>query len=221
MNGLRSPEQDGAFAALRQFVRKRPNIERCELCSAALTHDHQHLIEPVQRKLVCACEACSILFSHQAGLKYKRVPRRVRWLSNFRMSDSQWEALRIPIDMAFFFHSTPEGRVAAFYPSPAGATESLLPLESWNEIARDNPALNEMEADVEALLVNRVGHPRRSGCAIYAIVPIDECYKLVGLIRAHWKGFGGGTEVWQEIEKFFTELRAKASVVKEGEQSHA
>ena len=78
-----------------------------------------------------------------------------------------------------------------------------------------------MEPDVEALLVNRVGHPRRTGCAIYSMVPIDECYKLVGLIRTHWKGFGGGTEVWQEIEKFFADLRAKASVFKEGEQSHA
>jgi len=221
VNGLRSPEQDGAFATLRQFVRKRPNVERCELCAIALPHEHQHLIEPIQRKLVCACEACSILFSHQAGLKYKRVPRRVRWLSNFKMSDAQWEAMRIPIDMAFFYHSTPEGRVAAFYPSPAGATESLLPLESWNEIARENPALNEMEADVEALLVNRVGHPRRTGAAIYSIVPIDECYKLVGLIRTHWKGFGGGTEVWQEIEKFFGELRAKAGVATEIEQSNA
>jgi hypothetical protein len=220
VNGLRPPEQDGAFATLRQFVRKRAAVERCELCSAELPHDHQHLIEPIQRKLVCACEACAILFSHQAGLKYKRVPRRARWLSDFRISDGQWEALRIPIEMAFFFHSSPEGRVAAFYPSPAGATESLLPLDSWNDIARENPALNDMEPDVEALLVNRVGQARRNGGAIYSIAPIDECYKLVGLIRTYWKGFGGGTEVWQEIEKFFAELKAKAGV-KEEEQSHA
>lgn len=223
MNGLRSLEQDGAFATLRQLIRKRRAVERCELCAAELAHEHQHLIDPIQRKLVCSCEACSILFSHQAGLKYKRVPRRVRWLSNFKMSDGQWEAMRIPIEMAFFFHSSPDAKVAAFYPSPAGATESLLPLDSWNEIARENPALNDMEADVEALLVNRVGQARRSGGAVYAIAPIDECYKLVGLIRTHWKGFGGGTEVWREIEKFFAELRLKSGLreVKEEEQSHA
>jgi Family of unknown function (DUF5947) len=220
VNDPRPLEQDGAFATLRQFVRKRADVERCELCSNALAANHQHLIEPIQRKLVCACDPCTILFSQQAGLKYKRVPRRVRWLPNFRMSDGQWEALRIPIEMAFFFYSSPQGRVAAFYPSPAGATESLLPLESWNEISQENPELSGMEADVEALLVNRVGSVKRGEGAIYSIAPIDECYRLVGLIRTYWKGFGGGTEVWQEIEKFFAELKMKAGV-KEEEQSHA
>ena len=27
------------------------------------------------------------------------------------------------------------GRVIAFYPSPAGATESLLPLDAWNSLS--------------------------------------------------------------------------------------
>ena len=35
--------------------------------------------------------------------------------------------------------------------------------------------------------------------AQYYIVPIDECYRLVGLIRMHWRGLSGGTEVWKEI----------------------
>jgi hypothetical protein len=84
----------------------------------------------------------------------------------------------------FFFRSTPDARVIAFYPSPAGATESLLPLETWSEIAAANPLLQEMEADVEALLVNRIGHVRGFAAAEYYVLPIDECYKLVGLIRA-------------------------------------
>jgi hypothetical protein len=219
VNGLRPPEKDGGFAALRQFVRKRAPVERCELCSIELPHEHQHLIDPLQRKLVCSCDACAILFSNQSGLKYKRVPRRVRWLADFRMSDAQWEALRIPIGMAFFFYSSPEEKVSAFYPSPAGATESLLSLESWNEIASENPALREMEPDVEALLVNRISQDRGNGGASYAIVPVDECYKLVGLIRAYWKGFGGGTEVWEEIGTFFAGLKAKAGMTEA--QSHA
>ena len=41
-------------------------------------------------------------------------------------------------------------------------------------------------------------------------VPIDECYKLVGLIRTHWRGLSGGTEVWEEIGRFFDELRERA-----------
>ena len=36
--------------------------------------------------------------------------------------------------MAFFFFNSSLGRMAAFYPSPAGATESLLPLATWEEI---------------------------------------------------------------------------------------
>jgi Family of unknown function (DUF5947) len=92
----------------------------------------------------------------------------------------------------------------AMYPSPAGATESLLSLESWEEISAQNPALQAMEPNVEALLVNRV-----SPIPEYFIVPIDECYRLVGIIRMHWKGLTGGTEVWKHIQQFFNGLRSR------------
>ena len=61
------------------------------------------------------------------------------------------------------------------------------------------------------LLVNRVGHARGSSPAEYYLVPIDECYKLVGLIRTHWRGLSGGTEVWREIGAFFAALKKRAS----------
>jgi len=109
--------------------------------------------------------------------------------------------------------------MVAMYPSPAGAVESLLPLDTWTEIVRDNPELNAMEADVEALLANRIGHARGFTAPEYYLLPIDECYKLVGLIRVHWKGFSGGTEVWQEIASFFEELKGKMMVPSGG--SHA
>ena len=96
--------------------------------------------------------------------KYKRVPRRVLALADFHLSDGQWESLMVPISMAFFFRSTPDRRVVAFYPSPAGATESLLPLETWKDIEADNPILRKVEADVDALFVNRVGHARGFAC---------------------------------------------------------
>ncbi len=116
----------------------------------------------------------------------------------------------MPINMAFFFESTPRQRVVALYPSPAGATESLLSLDAWQDIVAQNPVLREMEADVEALLVNRLGHARGFSKAEYYIAPIDECFKLVGLIRGHWRGLSGGTEVWQEMGEFFTTLRQKS-----------
>jgi hypothetical protein len=66
-----------------------------------------------------------------------------------------------------------------------------------------------MEPDVEALLANRVG-AARGVTAQYYVVPIDECYKLVGLIRLHWHGLSGGTEVWREVATFFSSLKARA-----------
>jgi hypothetical protein len=211
--------QESAFATLRQFARKRAPVERCEMCSRELAPEHQHLVEPTTRKLICACEACAILFDGKSGTKYKRVPRRVQFLADFQLSDAQWDGLTIPIDMAFFFKSTPHGKVIALYPSPAGPTESLLSLETWDEVELANPILKTMEADVTALLVNRVGHNRGSAAAEYYLVPIDECYKLVGLIRSYWRGLSGGTEVWREIGAFFTALKRRAGVGLEGEHA--
>jgi hypothetical protein len=211
--------QESAFATLRQFARKRAPVERCEMCSRELAPEHQHLVEPTTRKIICACEACAILFDGKSGTKYKRVPRRVQFLADFQLSDAQWDGLTIPIDMAFFFKSTPHGKVIALYPSPAGPTESLLSLETWDEVELANPILKTMEADVTALLVNRVGHNRGSAAAEYYLVPIDECYKLVGLIRSYWRGLSGGTEVWREIGAFFTALRRRAGVGLEGEHA--
>lgn len=200
--------------ALQRFTRPRPRVEACELCSTVLGPDHQHLIEPAQRTLVCACDACAILFSQQGAAKYKRVPRRVRVVPDLQITDGQWDALAIPIGLAFLFHSSPRDRVVAFYPSPAGATESLLSLDTWNELVEANPLLGELESDVEALLVDRVDCSRGSAPGYY-LVPIDACYRLVGIIRANWKGFSGGTELWQEVGRFFADLNGRAEVVAE------
>jgi Family of unknown function (DUF5947) len=210
-------ETSQAFDTLRQFTRKPTSrqVEQCEMCSVELRSEHAHLIELTQRRLHCACDACAMLFSGQAGTKYKRVPRDIRLLADFQLTDAEWDGLLIPINLAFFFQNSIDSRVSALYPSPAGATESLLPLEAWSSIVQANPALNQLEADVEALLVNRVGQARGTAAAEYYIVPIDACYKLVGLIRIHWRGLSGGTEVWQEIGNFFTDLRHKAKVVTE------
>jgi hypothetical protein len=191
-----SSTTDQAFAALRQFARSRRPLERCELCSAGLAKEHSHLVEIAQRQIVCACEACATLFDGMAGSKYKRVSRRAQFLANFQMTDMQWDDLFIPINMAFFFRSSLENRTLTFYPSPAGAVESLLPLDAWAEIVEENQILRELRPDIEALLVNRVGHAHEISRAEYYIAPIDDCYRLVGLIRANWKGLSGGSGVW-------------------------
>jgi hypothetical protein len=199
------PQAQNPIAALRRFVRKQSDAERCELCSKELGPQHQHLLEPANRRLVCSCDACAILFSGQQGGRYRRVPRRIELLANFKMTDAQWDDLHLPINLAFFYRNSAAQKVIAMFPSPAGATESLLTLESWQDLAAENPVLNELEPDVEALLVNRVGPLRE-----YSRVPIDECFKLVGLIRTHWRGLSGGTEVWKEIAKFSASLKERA-----------
>jgi Family of unknown function (DUF5947) len=209
-----------AFDTLRRLAR-RPSrsVEHCQLCSVALRSEHPHLMELPQRRLLCACAACALLFSDRSDAKFKLVPRNVRRFSDFRMTDAEWDGLLIPINLAFFVRSSLDSRVSAMYPSPAGATESLLPLETWSSIVEANPVLTQLQPDVEALLVNRVGHARNASAAEYYSAPIDECYRLVGLIRIHWHGLSGGEEVWREIGKFFAELRSKAELVTE--ESHA
>jgi hypothetical protein len=203
-------EREAPPSFLRQFARRRTAAERCELCSAELAPAHQHLLEPKTRQIVCSCDGCAVLFCGQTGAHYLRVPRRIRALSDFAMPDLQWESLMLPINLAFFYSDSTAARVRAMYPSPAGAIESLLSLESWEEIAAEHPLLQTMEPDVETFLVNRVATP-----ALYFIVPIDECYRLVGLIRMHWRGLSGGTEVWKEIHGYFGDLKARSVDVRE------
>jgi hypothetical protein len=219
MSSVAPPPLDQSFATLRRFARPRLPAERCELCSAALAHEHPHLLELANRQIVCACDACSTLFDGMTGGRYKRVSRRTLLLADFRLSDGQWEDLLIPINMAFFFYSSVQGRMIALYPSPAGAVESLLPLDAWADIVTENPVLGKLDSDIEALLVNRVGQAHGGTPAEYYFAPIDECFRLVGLIRTHWKGLSGGNEVWTEIAQFFSALRARADIV--GGASHA
>jgi hypothetical protein len=205
---------DQAFATLRKFARQREPVERCELCSAALGQEHPHLLELATRQIICACGACSTLFDGMQGGRYRRVSRRTWLLADFQITDGQWENLLIPINMAFFFYSSAQGRMVALYPSPAGAVESLLPLDAWNDIIRENSLLNQLEPDIEALLVNRVGHAHELSPAECYFAPIDDCFKLVGLIRTHWKGLSGGNDVWVEIGGFFSALRDRAERVR-------
>ena len=222
MSQQTAPAIDQALGILRQFRGPRRSaaraIEHCDLCSIELATEHPHLVELASRQLVCACDACALLFDSAERGKYKRVSRRVLTLPDFRMSDARWESLVIPINLAFFFHSSLEARTIAFYPSPAGAVESLLTLEAWNAIVDENPVLRRMQPDIEALLVNRIGRHPAEGFTqgVYFLAPLDECYKLVGLIRANWKGLGGGTEVWERIDEYFAELQKKSEPASEG-----
>ncbi|MDQ2960549.1 MAG: DUF5947 family protein [Candidatus Dormibacteraeota bacterium] len=203
------PLTEASLGALRKFAREREPAERCELCAEGVAPHphHEHLLEPVHRQLLCACTPCALLFPHDAQRRYRRVPRRLWLLEEFTMTDAMWVSLNIPVKMAFLLTSAPSGDLHAFYPSPAGATESLLTLEGWDELSAANTVLTTLLPDVEALLINRVGDSRD-----HFIAPIDRCYELVGLIRVHWRGLSGGTEVWERVGGFFDDLRGSARV---------
>jgi hypothetical protein len=97
------------------------------------------------------------------------------------------------------------GEIVALYPSPAGATECELDLKAWGRVCAVNPVLDRLEPDAEALIVNRLADPPQ-----HAIVPIDECYRLVGLVKSRWEGISGGRAIDSAVEEFFESLRGKA-----------
>jgi hypothetical protein len=198
-------KQETVFTTLRRFAQPRVALRRCELCRVSLAAEHRHLLEMSTGQIVCACDSCGFRFQAVLDGRFKLIPRDVRSLPRMDLTDGEWDSLALPINLAFFFHSTPVNRTKAMYPSPAGATESLLPLKAWDTLVANNIALAGMESDVEALLVNRVGTKRE-----YYLAPIDVCFELVGLIRIHWRGFAGGEIVWAEIDRFFSRLRTES-----------
>jgi hypothetical protein len=200
------PEPPPGPGAAREKPRAAPG-EACEMCAEPVGDGHSHVVNLDSRNILCTCRACYLLFTHQgaAGGRYRAVPDRYLHDPSFKLDDVQWEALQIPVRVAFFFDNSAMGQVVAFYPSPAGATESLLPLEAWADVVAANPALTDLAADVEALLVQRTGE----GFECF-LIPIDACYELVGLVRMHWKGFDGGQEAWEAIDGFFDRLREQS-----------
>lgn len=204
----------GGVAALRRRKAGRPAPpragERCEFCAADLGHRHGHVADTADHRLLCVCRPCYLLFAPRGagGGRYRAVEDEVRVVSDLAVDDTGWEALRIPVDLAFAFRQTGEDRLLVFYPGPGGATESLLDVDAWADVAAANPVLDTLLPDVEAALVRK--HDDRYTCHL---VPVDVCYELVGLVRLHWTGLAGGSEVWRRIDAFFAGLDRRARPV--------
>ena len=204
--------------------------ERCEMCSEVLTDRHGHLVDTEKRSLACACRACYLLFTHEgaAGGRYRAVPENVRHDPDRPLTDADWNELQIPVAMAFFFFNSALDRVVAGYPSPGGVTECELDLAAWDRLAAAHPLLGEMAPDVEAIFVNRTedgsaspgGRPPQTppdkGYEVF-LIPIDECYSLVGKLRMLWQGFDGGAEARVALAAFLAGLRQRAVI---GEREH-
>lgn len=191
----------------RFLTESPPREERCEICATDIGETHAHLVDVRHRRLLCACRPCYLLFvpSGAAQGRYLAVGERYAAAGSGPFDDLRWEALQIPIGLAFFFYNSLDERVVGFYPGPAGATESTLPLGAWEDIARESPLLASLRPDVEAALVYR----RKDGSGEAYVVPIDACYELVGIVRTTWQGFDGGSEAHERIDAFFDSIRKR------------
>lgn len=202
----------GGPRGLRRFAGPRPpRPETCELCGVAVPPDgHRHLVETEKRTLVCACTACSLLFDRPGARtgRYRAVPDRYLTDPDHRLDAGVWERLQIPVGVAFFFRNAALDRLVALYPSPAGATESELDPQTWQQVLDGGPLAALLEPDTEALLVHR--WEGRSGCYL---VPIDVCYELVGRMRMLWQGFDGGAEARAALGAFFDDVQRRARPV--------
>lgn len=189
-----------------------PAGERCEMCAESITGEHQHVVNVEGRRVMCVCRACYLLFTDsQAELHYRAVPDRYLWFPDFALDRAGWERLQIPVGLAFFFRNSALGRTVAFYPGPAGATESELDLTAWTDIRTADPRVDMAADDTEALIV-RMPDNGAEPPACY-LVPIDACYEFIGRMRLLWCGFDGGQEVRAFIENFFDGLVTRARMV--------
>jgi Family of unknown function (DUF5947) len=205
------PASGSALAGLRRIISERPPPvvgERCEMCAEPIADDHPHVVNLESRALMCTCRGCYLLFTAEdAQLRYRAVPDRYLSFSDFTLDARQYDELEIPVGLAFLFNSSVLNRTVAFYPGPAGATESELPLEAWTRVVEANPQLSVLRADVEALLLRGTDRGSEFSCHL---VPIDACYALVGQLRRLWRGFDGGTEAHQAMDDFFADIAARS-----------
>jgi hypothetical protein len=200
--------------------------EKCEFCATTVGTEHGHVADLETSTLMCACRACYLLFTHSGAgqtwqqdpqpeqgkrigrARYRAIPDRYRCDPGHPLTLAEWDALEIPVGLAFFLRSSAGGDTTAFYPSPAGATECRLDLDAWGRIAAGHPLLAAAEPDVEAILISR--GERDQPCVETFLVPIDACYELAGRMRLEWRGFDGGAEARQSITAFLERVRERS-----------
>ena len=189
----------------RAAARKLDALERCELCSADVPAEHRHVLDERSGELLCTCRACSLLFEREAAGAghYRLVP-----VGRTRLDGVPTDLLDVPVGLAFFVKQD-DGRVLAHYPSPLGTTEHEVDGDTWRALEAQVPALAAMRPRVQAFLVRTMG--RHEGDRQW-VLPLDECYRLVAVIRTHWSGMAGGSAVWREVARFFADLDGRADI---------
>lgn len=185
---------------IRRSAGRRPAMvaEPCALCATTLAEEHPHMLDTAAGEPLCVCRACALLFDRPAAShgRYRRIPER-----RLAVEGIDPGRLGVPVGLAFFVVAD-DGSLRAHYPSPAGATRWDVDPEDWSSVAAECPALATLAPEVEALLVNTTQNRSEAW-----LVPVADCYRLVGLVRQHWHGMSGGSEVWPAVEEFFEQIR--------------
>ena len=134
--------------------------ERCELCGEPIAAEHRHLARPRRRASCCARAARARCCS--TGRRGRRaLPARPATAGCGSTASSSTtrpgSELRIPVDMAFFFHSTPAERVRRLLPEPDGRRPSRC---SSSRRGRELEAANPVLRDAGARRRGAAGQPR-------------------------------------------------------------
>ena len=178
-------------------------LARCRLCGEWLGEIHLHLWHVQERRSACACRRCETRDARNRMRGYRRMQPRVELLEGFEMSEAMWVALTTTVGLAnavaFFFRTSRTREVKACGPGRGESLdviETTVDPEAWATLVDRNPVLNDLESDVEALLVHRLGlNPE------HYRVSINLAYRLTGLARGDW------TVVPATVRDFFTALR--------------
>lgn len=168
------------LAKLRALVTGAPN-EECELCSRVIAEDHEHLLEPDARRVLCACAACAARHSPGAprsSARYLKVESRVSSLDEVQIDEVAWAELQVPASVGFFAVRSRTGEVVATFPGRAAMIETFVPLKAWGALERQFPVLKSLLPDIEGLLFRRTARHRR-----FLRASIDHCYELSSLLR--------------------------------------
>ena len=149
---------------------------------------------------------CSSLSEAAAGGKYRSVPERVRHDPDHAAGRRGLGRAADPGRRWRSSSSTPRSagwwRATRAPPGRPSANLTWRPGTGWSPATR---CLAAMTPDVEAVFVDRSEH----GDEVF-LVPIDDCYALVGELRRRWQGFDGGAEAHAALAAFLAGLRGRA-----------
>jgi hypothetical protein len=175
------PDPRRALTALKRFVRREEPAAHCDLCAASLRDEHDHLVEPETRSLVCACRPCALLFPEGPGARYRRIRSRAVRVPGLHFDDAALAALGVPVRLAILCPSQVHDAVFALFPNAAGATEATIPMVEWSAAVVAHPVLAPVTIvpDAEALIIDQMSG--RSRCFVASL---DVCHHFIGLLRA-------------------------------------